>query len=112
MTRLKRSLNHAIEGILEAFKNEPNFKIQVIIAAAVILAGIIADLNTWKWAVLFITIALVLSLELINTACEKMINVLVKDHHPSIKYVKDILAASVLIVSVMAFLIAVIIFIL
>lgn len=111
MTRLKKSLNHAVDGILEAFKKEPNFKIQLITALIVILLGIIADLNVWKWAVLFITIALVLSFELINTACEKVIDILIKEHHPSIKYVKDILAGSVLIISITAILIAIIIFI-
>ncbi len=110
MMRLKKSFFWAIEGVVEAFKREPNFKIQLIIALVVLLLGVLANISAWKWAILLITVAFVLSFELVNTACEKMLDILIKEHHPSIKYVKDILAGAVLILSIMAILIAIIVF--
>lgn len=110
--KLKNSLKHAIEGILEALTREHSFRLQLFIGGLVILVAFLSDLVLWKWAVLFLVIGVILSLELINTACEKIIDILVKEHHPHIKYIKDILAGAVLIFSVVAIIIAIIIFIL
>lgn len=111
LNKLKISLNHAISGIIEALVKENSFKIQVIAAFIVVLLGILVGLSLWKWSVLFLTISIILSLELVNTACEKIIDILVKEHHPHIKYIKDILAGAVLISAFIALIIAIIIFI-
>jgi diacylglycerol kinase len=110
--KFKNSLNYAIDGLFAAASKENSFKIQVVAALAVIILGVLKGLELWKWSVIFLTIGIILSLELINTAFEKMIDILVKEHHPHIKYVKDILAAAVLIYSIIALIIAIIIFIL
>jgi diacylglycerol kinase (ATP) len=52
------------------------------------------------WAIVALTVALVLAAELINTAIECLADHLHPDEHPRIKVVKDCAAAAVLVVSV------------
>jgi diacylglycerol kinase len=49
-------------------------------------------------------------MELLNTAIEKICNLITKDIHPVIKVIKDIAAAAVLIVALGRFICGIIIF--
>ena len=61
-------------------------------------------------AILMLTIGLVLSMELANTAIERMTDILKPRVHPYARVVKDTMAGAVLIVSVTALVVGVVIF--
>ena len=95
-------LRCAGDGLLAAWRRERSFRTQVYFAVgAIIVTAVIKPQPAW-WALLALTIGLVLGMELINTALEKLVDHLHPAQHPEIKVVKDIAAGAVLIISLAA----------
>lgn len=93
-------LGFALDGLVGALRSEHSFKVHA--AAAVAVLGILAWARPgplW-WAVVLLTIVLVLAAELVNTAVEHLADHLHPEQHPRIKAVKDCAAAAVLVASV------------
>ena len=92
----------AWNGIQNTFKGEASFKIHCIATLLVlILLGLMKASPVW-WAIILLTVGGVLSLELINTSLEHLVDHLHPEKHPSIKLVKDCAAGAVLILSIIA----------
>jgi diacylglycerol kinase len=68
-------------------------------------------LSTVEWCLILFSIALVLSLEMVNTAIERVCNMQTTEFHPAIKVIKDVAAAAVLLSSVIAAIIGMLVFI-
>ena len=107
---LWQSFKYASKGIKVVFKTERNFRIQCAIAILVILFGLYRQLGKTDWLVLLITIALVLSLEIMNSSVERLVDILAPRTHNFAKDIKDLLAAMVFLASFFAFIIGLIIF--
>ncbi|RRA99827.1 diacylglycerol kinase family protein [Larkinella rosea] len=105
-----RSFRFAIEGIGALFRFENNAKIHLLAAVAVVLAGIGFRLNRIEWALILTQVGLVLAAEAFNTAIEKLADVVSPERHPQIKAVKDLSAAGVLLVVIIAILVGILIF--
>ena len=108
--RIIRSFQYALTGIKKAFRFEKNFKIQIIISIIAILLGFLLQISSIEWISIFLCCALVLSLELINSAIEKSCNFVSPGVHPAIKKIKDYSAGAVLIASIFSTVIGLIIF--
>ncbi|MBI4157642.1 diacylglycerol kinase family protein [Candidatus Woesebacteria bacterium] len=107
---LLKSFSFAFEGIKEALKEEPNFRIHILIGViALILASFLGFSGT-EWAILVFTIIFVLTLELINTAIEDTVNLIGKEISKEAKAAKDVMAAAVLLGAVLATLVGLILF--
>ena len=104
------SFKYASKGLKTVFKTERNFRIQILIAILVILFDIYRQLNYQDWLILLITIALVLSLEIMNSAVERLVDILAPRTHHFAKEIKDLLAAMVFLASFFAFIIGLILF--
>lgn len=100
----------AFNGLSQFFRTERNGRIQGIIAILVIIAGFIFHLSKVEWLAVLLCIALVLGLEMVNSAIEKLCNLVTTNYHPEIKIIKDVSAAAVLIISIISVIIAAIIF--
>ncbi len=108
-TRLK-SFVDAVNGIINAWKTESSIRIQSYCAFALVVFCLIVRPSI-LWCTIFLCFStLVLSLEMLNTALESLLDKLHPDQHPQIGYVKDCAAGAVLIASTGA-LIAFILFI-
>ena len=59
---------------------------------------------------MMICIAIVLCLEMVNSAIEQLCNMVTKEFHPSIGKIKDISAGAVLLASILSFVIGCFIF--
>lgn len=105
----KRFLN-AWAGIVVAVKEEAHMKIHLLAAFIVVLLGFIFRLSAQEWLVLLVVIALVISLELMNTAIERAVDLVTKEFHPLAKAAKDIAAGAVLVAAVVAGIVGAIIF--
>lgn len=104
------SFKYAIEGIKNAFIEEPNLKIHFVIAILVVVLGFLLRIKRLDWLVLVISIGVVISVELTNTAIEWVVDSFIDKNHPGAKKAKDISAGAVLIVSVMAAVVGLLIF--
>ena len=100
----------AFRGILETFRSEWNFKVHVIAACTALAMGLWASLSIQEWFWIFLCIALVFALELVNTAIEAAIDLVSPQYHPLAKKAKDAAAGAVLVVAFFAFIIGLLIF--
>lgn len=108
--RLINSFVFAFNGLKICFASEANFKVHVILATAVLILGAFFKISNTEWLAVTICIAFVTATEMINTAIEKLCDLVQKDFHPGIKKVKDIAAGAVLLTAVSSLVIAVVIF--
>jgi len=67
-----------------------------------VVAGAVLRLPAAGWAVLFLTIALVVGAELLNAAVESVVDLVSPDDHPLAKRAKDVAAAAVLVAAASA----------
>jgi diacylglycerol kinase len=93
-------MRHAVRGLSEAFRSERNFRIQTVAALAVILFILLFSVRAKDAAVLLLLIALVMILELVNTALEHFVDIVKPRIHLHVQTVKDVMAAAVLLASV------------
>ena len=108
--RLFQSFIHAGNGIISAFKTEQNLLIDLICGIITIIIGFLLKISTIELTVVLIVIALVISMELINTAIEYVVDMAMPEIHPLAKLSKDIAAGAVLVSSLMAVVIGLIIY--
>tara|TARA_Y100001968_G_scaffold331072_1_gene384638 strand:- start:951 stop:1409 length:459 start_codon:yes stop_codon:yes gene_type:complete len=102
------SLFYAFKGISHGFQSQRNFRIQVGLASCTFLLGVWLQLNFANLAIIVLTVALVLSLELINTALEAVVDLSIgRRFHPLAQIAKDCAAGAVLISAMSSFLVAI-----
>ena len=104
------SLKNALYGVFSFFHTERNGRIQLIIALLVVIAGFFFKINSREWVTILLCIALVISLEMINSSIEKLSDIVDPNYNLVIKSVKDISAASVLWSTVISVVIGSVIF--
>ncbi|WP_428909166.1 diacylglycerol kinase family protein [Niallia sp. Krafla_26] len=105
------SFKYALEGILHGVISERNLKIHTVIAVIVILFGFLFKISSTEWMFIVIAIGGVYSLELMNTAIERIVDHVSPQYHPLAKQAKDVAAGAVLIYACMSVIIGCIIFI-
>lgn len=108
--RLK-SFRYAAEGFRHFFRSEPHAWIHLAATMIVILLAVLHPPSAMEALLLLWSVGLVWVTELLNTAIEKAMDFISKEHHPVIKIVKDISAAAVLLAAVVALVTGCIIFI-
>lgn len=108
--KLRNSFKYAFEGIEEAWRTEQNLKIHFVIMALVIIAGFIFKISAMEWIICLLLFAIVISLELINTAIETTVDIAMPDINEKAKYAKDIAAGAVLFSAMISVIIGLIIF--
>ncbi len=110
MLRTLKSFKHAINGLFTAFKEEPNFKIEILIGAIVFVGAYYFSLTAAETAIIVLCVGFVIAAELVNTSMEDLCNKVESREDPAIKKVKDLMAAFVLIVSLATCVVGVMIF--
>lgn len=101
------SFKYAWEGVTYAFITQRNFRIHTIIGTVAIGLGIFLRVSGIEMAVIGLTIAMVLVLELLNTALESVVDLTVKhSYHELAKIAKDCAAGAVLIAAIAAIAVA------
>ncbi len=106
-----QSFKFAFRGVKDAFKSEPNLKIHLLASYLVLNLGYALNISFIEWAILVLTITLVLVLELINTVIEKTVDIASPKISEKARLIKDISAACVLLGSISSLVIGCIIFI-
>ncbi len=93
---------HSLDGMKYAFQTERSLKIELVCTILAIILGIVFELNYLEFAVVFITIGVVLLAEFLNTAIEVMLDLYSQEYNEKIKLAKDIASGAVLIVSIVS----------
>lgn len=107
---LKDSFFHAYEGINYAVTRERNMHIHVSMAILVVVAGAVFRISYAEWLACLVLIVLVISLELVNTAIEAVVDMITTKENPIAKVAKDASAGAVLVSAIVSAIIGLIIF--
>lgn len=103
------AFGHAGRGIV-VLLGEAHGRIHAAATVAVILLGLWLGISATDWALLVICIALVLAAEAINTAVERVVDLVSPQWHPLARDAKDLAAGGVLIAAIGAAVVGVIVF--
>jgi len=106
----RRSLKHAIDGLIYAVAHERNFRIELLLASLVLILIFLFKVKSWEAIILILMIMWVLVAELVNTVMERIVDILKPRIHPYAHLIKDLMAGAVLISAVAAVVVGVIIF--
>lgn len=108
--RFTSSFVYAWTGVKHAVIHEQNLKFHFIIAPVVITLAFALNIPFVEKLILLVVIGIVISLEMINTALERAVDLVTKEYHPLARVVKDVSAGAVLIFSIFAVIIGILIF--
>lgn len=101
------SFKYAWAGVNYAFHTQRNFRIHIVIGTLAINLAVFLGLQAIEIAVIALTIAFVLAMELLNTALESVVDLTVKQsYHELAKIAKDCAAAAVLVSAIASILVA------
>ena len=101
---------NAFNGLVYFLRRDRNGQIEFGATILVISAAAVLHATTTEWLVILLCIGAVLGLEMINSAIEKLCDLVHKDYHPTIKIIKDVTAGAVLLACIISVVIACIIF--
>ena len=91
------SCYYAVQGILFAGVSQRNFRIHLVAGVLVLAAGWWLNFSRLEMVVLILTVSMVISGELLNTALELVLNLLEARDHPVARAAKDVAAGAVFI---------------
>lgn len=108
---LLESMRHAGAGLKRVFLDERNFRVQLFCTLAVIIVGIVLQVDRGEWLILVLMCILVLILEMVNTAIEAIVDMTVgKQFHECAQKAKDVAAGAVVVAAIAALVNGVVIF--
>ena len=105
------SFRFAWRGIAHGFRTEQNFRFHVIAAVIAAAAGWVTGLSPSEWMIVILLSGGMFALELINTAIERVVDLVSPEHHPLAGQAKDAAAGAVLVFAVASAVIGCVIFI-
>ncbi len=98
----RHRIGFALAGLIAGWRRERSLRTHYVFAAAAFAGLLVLRPAPVWWALVAITVALVLALELVNAAIEGILDLLHPALHPEIKVIKDMVAGAVLLMSVAA----------
>ena len=106
-----KSLGFALKGAIKLITTEHSVMVQFSVALLLIFAGFYYNITSTEWLVQTLAIGLVLSIEGINTAVEKVADFIHPEFHERIGFIKDIAAGAVFFAAMTAIAVGCIIYI-
>lgn len=106
-----QSFGYAFEGLGYALRTVRNLRIHLFFTLLVVFGGMFFGISKMEYFICLLFVALVISLELVNTAIEEAVDLASPDINPIAKRSKDVAAAAVLFSAVMAFIVGLMIFV-
>ena len=105
------SFKYAFNGLKLLLKVEHNSRIHLFVTICVVIAGFLFGISLLEWMLIVFAIGFVFSMEIINSSIEKLADFVSPAKHETIKIVKDMAAAAVLVSAITAAIIGLIIFV-
>jgi len=91
-----RSFRNAFRGVRVLLWNEYNLYIQITIGVVAIAFGIYYKISIIEWMVQTVAVGLVIFSELVNTAIEKIMDMVNPEYDQRVRDIKDLASGSVL----------------
>ena len=110
MKNFLRSFQYAFNGIRFSILQQRNLKVQVGIATVTFAAGFYFDITVIEWAIILLAAALVIGLEIVNTAIENLVDLVTTEWKPLAGKIKDMAAGAVLTASIFSLVVGLMVF--
>lgn len=104
------SFNYAIEGLIYAVRTQRNMRIHMIATLVVLTASFFYNLSKIEFLIVLITITMVITAEMVNTAVECAIDATTNYYHPLAKIAKNVAAGAVFVTAITAVVVGYVIF--
>lgn len=104
------SFRDALAGIVHCLANERNMRKHFLAGILVFVASVYFRLTAVEIAIIVLTVGLVITAELINTAIENTVDLVTDEYKPLAKIAKDVAAGAVLLAAFVAVLVGIVIF--
>lgn len=114
-TKSKRGFRSSVKNCIDGLKfvniNEDNFKREVFIGIITLILSYILKVNRIEFIIIVVMISLVLVTEIINTATERLVDLVSPGYNKIAGEVKDIMAFAVLLMCFFSLVVGMVIFI-
>ena len=110
LNKEKKSFGYAFKGLGIFFRSEVHGRVHLLAMLLTSFAGYYYQISTSEWLVLCLFFAVIISLEIVNTAIEKLVDLVSPQHNTLAGQVKDLASAAVLWASFFALIAPIIIF--
>ncbi len=104
-------MGYASRGLGELIRQEPNARIHLFAAVSAVILGIITGISVIEWIIIMMAAGMVFVSEIINSAVERLADLVDKENNEKIRIIKDYSAAAVLVSAIVALTAGLIIFI-
>lgn len=106
-----KSIGFALKGAFKLITTEHSVMVQFAVAVFIMILGFYFDISKAEWMVQILAVGLVLSIEGLNTAVEKIADFVHPDYHKQIGFIKDIAAGAVFFAAMTAIIIGLVIYV-
>jgi len=110
LTGRLKSVTYAYKGAIKLLTTEHSVMVQFSIGILMTIAGFYFHITTTEWLFQTLAIGLVMSIEGLNTAVEKIADFIHPNYHERIGFIKDIAAGAVFFAAITAIIIGFIIY--
>jgi diacylglycerol kinase len=97
-----QAFSNAFSGLRQLLQREIHMRYHVIAATLCLATTWWLEISGWQFIVVVFCIVLVMVTEIINTAIEKLCDMVQPEFDPRVKYIKDISSAAVLLTAIVA----------
>lgn len=104
-------MNYALKGAVKLITTEHSVMVQFSLAILLIFAGFYFEITATEWMFQTLAIGLVLAVESLNTAVEKIADFIHPSYHEKIGFIKDIAAGAVFFAAMVAITIGLMIYV-
>ena len=101
-----QAVNNAVDGILYCATTQTNITKQLILGTIVMILSLFYDFTTSEFLCLTFAVFFVIFAEMVNTAIETVVDLLVDTYHPKAKIAKDVGAGAVVLAAMNAIIVA------
>ena len=106
-----KSLGFAVKGAYKLIITEHSVMVQSSIALLMVIAGFYFEIDRVEWILQILAFGLVLSIEGMNTAVEKIADFIHPEFHDRIGFIKDIAAGAVFFAAIAAIIVGLLIYV-
>jgi diacylglycerol kinase (ATP) len=111
LTGRLKSVGFAVKGAIKLITTEHSVMVQSSIGVIMIIAGFYFHISHEEWMIQTLAVGLVLGIEGLNTAVEKVADFIHPEYHERIGFIKDIAAGAVFFAALTAIVIGCMIYI-
>jgi diacylglycerol kinase (ATP) len=95
LARIGAAFKHTVGGLREGLSTEAAIKQEIAVALVALPVSFLVATDLWTWVALVGSLLLLLAIEFLNTAIERLCNHIEPQKHEAIKVTKDLASAGV-----------------